>query len=1164
MLWPGLGQGGALAVKKSLVSALLIVFLPAAVAAQQAPTSSPQAASALVNYDQWLRPFPTEPADTFIRKGIQSGSSVARAECENAGSRENGRFVYVEAMGRSACIRYYLSTEAIPNKSAAVVIDGDKGAFRVLWRNGQYEVTPEELASPRPQGAKEPVVDMDRRISDPERLQKMAVDYSVALRAPVILLARPGSDGSSGWIALRRTRWEGEITSRALDAIKSRHGVEKLHISGLFGGGQLAAALAARRSDVVCAVLGSATLSYDPRSFYLSDRIPEAQRFFNPVEHTAAIANKPALRLMLVTDERQRISTESQGVFLTEMAKRGVKLPQFFVSASASAAGNVLSNTIAALRACIAGMADDTIAVDIARELREQHEAEQAKSLALKQSTEKAAEAKRLAAEAEKKRLAEVERQRRAAADVAKLKAAASASPPTLGDMSRLGPFPSERADTFVREGVQTGSLVTQSECQSAGRAADDRFVYVEAMGRGACIRYYLSGVTAGKAAAVFLDVDKGEFSVSWRSGNYEVTPLESLSRPGQASMDMSAVDLTRRISDPQRLQSFARELSDQFRTTAIVLARPGVDGSSGWVALRRTRWEVEITNRAIDAIKALHGLERLHFAGRGGGGHLVGAMAALRSDVVCAVAASAPLSFHPQIFALSTHLPEPQRYFNPAEHAAAIAQRQGLRLMLVTDEREDKAAIERQNSFVRAVAQHKFKLPQYFVSNSEPVDSGSMSYALSALQACIGGKADREISAALANASKDRREAEQASEAERKRVAEAAEKKRAADEASEKKRFAELERQRLAALNSGKPQTPPQTTVHWKPQSPAPSQPVAGANPIIDKWIMPFPKAPADTFTREGVRTGSLVTQAECDATRVRDRINSVYVEAMGRGVCMRYYASTTTFPGRVAAVWMDGDKGGFNVFPRNGQYALVPEEYLDLPNQPAKGSADLSKKVGMPDRHQNLARDLANRWGVPTIVLARQGVDGSSGWVALRRTRWEVAVTNRALDLIKERHGLERLHVAGQSGGAHLVGSLAGLRTDIGCAVAGAGSLAFPGSPFLSVAIPEPDRYFHPVDNAAVIAKKPGLRLMVVTDGRDVRVLVDGQAQFVRAVAGQGRKLPHYFVNASDALNHGVAQYSFAALGSCIAGRSDDRIALELARMNTQALERRVNATR
>jgi hypothetical protein len=51
---------------------------------------------------------------------------------------------------------------------------------------------------------------------------------------------------------------------------------------------------------------------------------------------------------------------------------------------------------------------------------------------------------------------------------------------------------------------------------------------------------------------------------------------------------------------------------------------------------------------------------------------------------------------------------------------------------------------------------------------------------------------------------------------------------------------------------------------------------------------------------------------------------------------------------------------------------------------------------------------------------------------------------------------------------------------------------------------------------------------------------------------------------VSAGDALSHGVTTYSVAALRSCIAGKPDDEIALELSRMNTLVLERRLKAVR
>ncbi len=301
-------------------------------------------------------------------------------------------------------------------------------------------------------------------------------------------------------------------------------------------------------------------------------------------------------------------------------------------------------------------------------------------------------------------------------------------------------------------------------------------------------------------------------------------------------------------------------------------------------------------------------------------------------------------------------------------------------------------------------------------------------------------------------------------------------------------------------------------------------------------RWLTPFPKAPADTFVRQGVRSGSLVTRAECEAANDKDRARFVYVEALGRGACIRYHLSAETFPGKVAAVYLPGDKGGFRISWRNGQYEMYPEELIPREGQPAadaKAKApDMSRKLGEADRNQSFARALGGRLQTPTILIARQGTDGSSGWVALRRTRWEVEITNRALDAIKARHGIEKLHLVGQSGGGHLVGSLSALRTDIACAVAGSAPLAFdPKSLYLSDKVPAPQRFFNPVDHAETIAKKPGLRLMLVTDGGDTRVFVDRQAAFVRALARHGVKTPQFFVTAGDALSHGVTTYSVAA---------------------------------
>ena len=347
----------------------------------------------------------------------------------------------------------------------------------------------------------------------------------------------------------------------------------------------------------------------------------------------------------------------------------------------------------------------------------------------------------------------------------------------------------------------------------------------------------------------------------------------------------------------------------------------------------------------------------------------------------------------------------------------------------------------------------------------------------------------------------------------------------------------------------------------------PTPSRDASPPRIDRDAWLTPFPKTAADTSVRQGARTGSLVTRAECETAGKQEGARFVYVEAMGRSACIRYHLSAETFPDKTAAVYLPGDKGGFRIVWRNGQYELTPEELLrqDAKTDAPPPTPDLARKIGDPARNQSFAQAISATLPTPTIVLARQGTDSSSGWVAFRRTRWEVAITNSALDAIKARHGIAKLHLVGQSGGGHLAGALAALRDDLGCVVAGSAPLALdPGSFYLSDKLPEPQRFFNPADHAAAIAKKAGLRFILVTDGRDSRVFVERQAMFVRALARSGGKAPQFFVSAGDALSHGVTTYSVAALRSCIAGKPDDEIALELSRMNTLVLERRLKAVR
>src|SRR5207302_7978011 len=84
---------------------------------------------------------------------------------------------------------------------------------------------------------------------------------------------------------------------------------------------------------------------------------------------------------------------------------------------------------------------------------------------------------------------------------------------------------------------------------------------------------------------------------------------------------------------------------SKMAKTTAIYLARIGVEGTSGNHTSRKTLLELHLMNAALDAIKRRYGFEGFHLVGQSGGSKLVGGLIGLRRDIACAVSGSGPLA---------------------------------------------------------------------------------------------------------------------------------------------------------------------------------------------------------------------------------------------------------------------------------------------------------------------------------------------------------------------------------------------------------------------------------------------------------------------------------------------------------------------------------------
>ena len=296
---------------------------------------------------------------------------------------------------------------------------------------------------------------------------------------------------------------------------------------------------------------------------------------------------------------------------------------------------------------------------------------------------------------------------------------------------------------------------------------------------------------------------------------------------------------------------------------------------------------------------------------------------------------------------------------------------------------------------------------------------------------------------------------------------------------------------------------------------------------------------AGAEIFKKEDLLRGITITRAQCDATA-----QTLWLNVHGRDFCVRYYLSTAGGEGLRPVVFVQGDQlGKFN--PKTWTWT-DPSDAKDV---------DTDDIMKMADGFSKMAKTTA-------IYLARIGVDGTSGNHLARKSLLELELMNAALDAIKQRHGFQGFHLAGQSGGSKIVAGLIGLRRDIACAVMGSGPLVAPDSRKSA----DPGRTaFDATENISQVAQNRALRPIVVTDKADKTVPVGQQTGYVDRLRKAGRQVPQLFVEApetTDAKHHGVAVYTELVTAGCVLGRPDEEIARAvgtLVKRNTEYNERR-----
>ena len=200
----------------------------------------------------------------------------------------------------------------------------------------------------------------------------------------------------------------------------------------------------------------------------------------------------------------------------------------------------------------------------------------------------------------------------------------------------------------------------------------------------------------------------------------------------GKIDGKLQLLEQAKPISD-ESLQKAANYGSRLYRGPYFLIARPGAFGSSGHhVKDRKTLLEIRIAMAALDALKRQNGFKRFHLVGHSGGGHTVAGLAQLRSDIGCAVIASAAISLRSMA---SDRIGRPligkHRFYDPIDHVHAMKQRPDLRLFVVSDRKDKFVSYRSQLEFVERVKAHNLPITHVTATATDKDSHGLFAHGL-------------------------------------------------------------------------------------------------------------------------------------------------------------------------------------------------------------------------------------------------------------------------------------------------------------------------------------------------------------------------------------------------------------------------------------------------
>jgi dienelactone hydrolase len=257
----------------------------------------------------------------------------------------------------------------------------------------------------------------------------------------------------------------------------------------------------------------------------------------------------------------------------------------------------------------------------------------------------------------------------------------------------------SELTDTpFDAGDVIRGVPVDPAWRDQAGR------VRVEIQSRAESLRFY--GALAGGSDAepiIYLEGD-------------------AISRGNRFNGDVVVGDRYLRLS-PRLMQAEAEQFAAALQRPFVNLARPGVFGSSGDHGQRRREYEVQLIDAALDRLKDAFGWRRLNLAGQSGGGHLVAALIARRTDVGLAVIVSGNVAVAKRNLEMKRDVDATgyADFVDPLDTVAAVAQSPPGHILMLTDPGDTVVSAAVQDAYAAALRQAGVAVEQLFVPSLDP-----------------------------------------------------------------------------------------------------------------------------------------------------------------------------------------------------------------------------------------------------------------------------------------------------------------------------------------------------------------------------------------------------------------------------------------------------------